>query len=336
MVTLKDIAEKADVSIMTVSKVLHDAPDISTETKARVSALAQQMGYVPNTMARSLRSRTTKLFGLAIPTITHPGFIRLVLALEEKAFDAGYDLLITHTLGLPEREEAVIRRLLARRVDGIFIAPVYRFGNSAPAYREIQTRQVPTVILGHRAPFCSQFCGVETDELTASIKLTQHLIGLGHRRIAFFAGPSLSPIAQERMEGYRHALRDAGLELDDRLIFEAGMTIEEGEKTAAAMLQESTQATAVLAVNDLVAIGAINAFTKAGRHVPNDLSVAGFGNFMVGEYFKVPLTTTSQPKYRLGTAAFEAMLNLLAGQVPGSKRLPSEPLVRQSVAAPPL
>src|SRR5262252_729498 len=126
MVRLKDIAERASVSVMTVSKALRDEPDVSVATKARLKLLAQQMGYVPDSTAQGLRTRTTKLFGLVISSMTDPIFARVVLAIEERAHEVGYDLLFVHSLNNVEREEACIRRLLSRRVDGLFVCPVYR------------------------------------------------------------------------------------------------------------------------------------------------------------------------------------------------------------------
>lgn len=335
MVRLKDIAERAGVSVMTVSKVLRDAPDISSATKTRVRLLAAEMGYVPDSMAQSLRTRTTRLFGLVISSTTNPIFARTLLALEEQAHELGYDLLLAHNLNLAEREEAVIRRFLARRIDGLFLSPVYRLNPEAPIYRELETRRIPTVILGPRAQFCEHFVNVETDDQEAARRITEHLLQLGHQRIAFLAGPATAPWAQDRLEGYRRALRDAQLECDDRLVFNAGVTIEEGGRAALQMLGESVNATAVLAVTDLAAIGAGNVFLNQGIRVPQDLSLAGFGNVLTSEYFRVPLTTVSQPKHSLGTAAMELMMKLLRGEPVQSRLLPTQLVIRSSTAAPP-
>jgi LacI family transcriptional regulator len=335
MIRLKDIAQQAGVSVMTVSKVLRDAPDISIKTKARIRQLARQMGYVPDSMAQGLRTRTTKLFGLVISAMTNPIFARVVMAIEERAQELGYELIITHSLNNPEREENCIRRLMARRVDGLFIFPAYRLEPSSPVYEEIRARKLPTVLLGHRAKFCSQFANVETDDVGASQTATRHLLELGHRKIAFLAGPSVCPWAQERFEGYRRALREAHLEVDDQMVFNAGSTIEEGEKAALQMLNELPGATAVQAVNDLVAIGAANTFLQQGIRIPQDLSVVGFGNVLISEHFRVPLTTIRQPKFRLGIAAMESMLKLLRNERPEVKRLPAEIIIRSSTAAAP-
>jgi LacI family transcriptional regulator len=334
MVRLKEIAQAAGVSVMTVSKALRDKPDLSAATKARIRQLADQMGYVPDISASGLRNRTTRLFGLVIPATTDPVYSRVMLALEQSAHELGYDLLLAHTLGKPEREDAVIRRLIARRVDGLFVSPVYRLEPRAPIYEELTRRQIPTVILGHRAPFCAPFINVETDDSSASGAATRHLLDLGHRRIAFLAGPMSSPWAAERLDGYRRAHRDAGVPLDDQLIFTAGSTLEDGEAAALRLIHENPGATAVQGVNDLVAIGAANTLLNQGLRIPRDLSVVGFGNILTAEYFRVPLTTIRRPKLRLGAVAMEQMLHLLRREPAASKRLPAELVIRASSGPP--
>ena len=334
MVRLKDIAAQAGVSVMTVSKALRGATDLSAQTKTRIKLLAQQMGYVPDSMAQGLRSRTTKLLGVVLPSVTNPMYVRTLSAIEEGAHEWGYDLILAHTLNIPEREEASIRRLLSRRVDGLLIMPVYRLGPSAPIYEELLQRQTPTVILGHRAPFCAQFSNVETDDVTGSYLITRHLLELGHKRIVFLSGPSAAPWAQERLEGYRRALREAQIEPDDRLVFSAGATIEEGEKAALQALHESVSMTALQAANDLVAMGAASVLLNQGVRIPDDLSLAGFGNIAMSEHFRVPLTTIRQPKLRLGAAAMDILQKLRHGERPESKRLPVEIIVRASTSPP--
>lgn len=334
MIRLKDIAQRAGVSIMTVSKVLRDAPDISPATKARVRQLSEQMGYMPDSIAQGLRNRTTKLFGLVISATTNPIFARVAMAIEEKAYELGYDVIVSQSMNIAEREEHVVRRLLSRRVDGLFINPVYRLDPTAAIYEELLRRATPTVILGHRAAFCDRFVNVETDDIVASYSATKHLLELGHKRIAFFSGAPAAPSSHERLEGYRRALREANIEPDDSLIFNAGSTTEEGETAALQMLNEAPKATAVQTANDLVAIGAATVFLKQGIRIPEDLSIVGFGNILVSEYFRIPLTTIRQPKLRLGVAAMDSMARLIRGERPDNKRLPAELIVRQSSAKP--
>lgn len=334
MVRLKDIAQITGVSVMTVSKALRDAPDVSEATKAKIKSLAAQMGYVPDSSAQGLRTKTTKLFGLVIPSSTNPIYARVVFAIEERAFELGYDVLIAQTLNMAEREEACMRRLLSRRVDGLFITPVYRFEAEARIYREIVARKTPTVLLGPPAPFCKNFISIEIEEIAASYNVTRHLISLGHKKIAYFTGPPAAPWAHERFEGYRRAHREAGLEVDDKLVFAAGSTLEDGTKAGLQMLNEGCHPTAVQTVSDLVAIGCAETLLHQGLKIPGDISVAGFGNILAAEFYRVPLTTVSQPKYRLGLAAVETMMNLIRGEKTASRRLPAELILRQSTAAP--
>jgi LacI family transcriptional regulator, galactose operon repressor len=334
MVRLVDIAKRVGVSVMTVSKALRDKPDVSAQTKARIQQLAREMGYVPDTSAQGLRTRTSKLFGLVIPSITNPIFARMIYAIEARAHELGYDLLLTHTSNQVEREAVCIRRLLARRVDGFFISPVYRMESDAPIYRELQASQTPVVLLGSPAAFCSQFVSVQPEELNGSFAATQHLLDLGHRRIAYFTGPLPAIWAQERYEGYRRAHRAAGMEVNDDLVFHAGSTIEGGAKAALQFANEKCDATAIQAVNDLVAVGCANTLLQQGVRFPQDLSLVGFGNVLTAEHFRVPLTTLRQPKFRLGIAAMDTMLQLLRGEPVENKRLPGELVIRESTTAP--
>jgi DNA-binding LacI/PurR family transcriptional regulator len=334
MVRLKDIAQLIGVSVMTVSKALRDEPDVSAATKAKIKKLAADMGYVPDSSAQGLRTKTTKLFGLVIPATTNPIYARIVFAIEERAHELGYDLLLAQTLNQPEREDACLRRLLSRRVDGLFITPVYRFEAEARIYQEIVTRNIPTVLLGAPAPFCKNFLAIEIEELVASYNVTKHLLGLGHKKIAYLTGPPAAPWAHERFEGYRRALREAGIEVDDKLIFQSGNTIEDGTRAALQMLNEGVHPTAIQAVSDLVAIGCADTLMQQGVKIPDDISVAGFGNVLAAEYFRVPLTTVRQPKYRLGIAAIETMMKLIRGEKFALKRLAAELEVRKSTAPP--
>lgn len=330
MVRLKDIAERANVSLMTVSKALRDAKDISVKTKAKIRQLALEMGYVPDAMAQSLRTRCSRLLGLLISSATNPIFARTLMAIEEWSFQLGYELLVSHSLNQPDREATCIRRMLSRRVDGMFIAPVYRFEQTAPIYEELKRQRTRVCILGNRAPFCGSFPAVEVDDETASKVLTEHLIELGHRRIAFFVGPQVSPPSASRLEGYKRALREARIEFDDRLIFSAGSTIDEGSKAATQFIDEKCNATAVQCVSDLVAVGAGNVFLDQGIKIPQDLSLTGFGNILTSEHFRVPLTTARQPKFRLGAQGMEVMQAMLRQEQVTNRLLSAEMVVRRS------
>lgn len=330
MVRLKDIALRAGVSVMTVSKVMRDAPDISAATKVRVKQLAVEMGYVPDSLAQGLRTRSTRTIGLVISTVTNPLYARAIVAIEEQAHELGYEVILAHTLNDPAREETVIRRLISRRVEGLIISPVYRLAPSAAVYQDLLASKIGVVIWGHKAPFCAGFPSVETEDLLGAYAATQHLLALGHRRIAYLSGPNVAPWNQERLDGYRRALRENQVELDENLIFSAGTSIEDGEKAALQMLNEGTQPTAVQACNDMVAIGAASLLLRQGLKIPEDISVIGFGNILLCEHFHVPLTTVHQPKFRIGAAAMDTMRHLLKHLPVDSKRLPTNLHLRES------
>jgi DNA-binding LacI/PurR family transcriptional regulator len=336
MVRLKDIALQAGVSVMTVSKALRDAPDVSAATKVRIRDLAKQVGYVPDSAAQGLRTRSTRLLGLVVSSLTNPIFARIVLAIEERAHELGYDLILAHTHNQADRESACIQKLLARRVEGLIISPVYRLAAEDRVYRELLSSGTPTVILGHTAPFCSAFVNVACDDNAAAYAATKHLLGDGHKRIAFFAGPPVTPWTRERFEGYRRALRESNLEVDDRLVFQAGRAIEDGAKAALQMLNEGEVPTAIQCVNDMVAVGAIETLLQQGYRVPEDVSVCGFGNILLSQHFRVPLTTVRQPKFHLGQAAMDMLMQSLKGQRPEPRRVPAEVIIRDSTGPAPV
>ncbi len=332
MVRLKDIAEKAGVSIMTVSKALNDAPDISAKTKIRIRTIAEQLGYVPDVLARGLRSRKTRLIGLIISASTNPYFARVVMGIEDKAYEQGYDLLLAHNYNKIEREEKVIQRFINRRVECLFISPVYRLEPVSEVYDELLLSKIPTIILGHCAPFCSQFVSISTDDLYCSYLATKHLLELGHRKIAFFSGPSVAPWSRERLKGYIQAIKEFDIEPDEKLIFTSGSRIEDGYNTASQLISENIEFTAIQSVNDLIAIGAINCLLKNNYKIPQQVSVIGFGDILLSEHFKIPLTTINQPKYRIGIAAIETMNAMLQGKNVSSQRIKGELVIRESTA----
>lgn len=321
---------------MTVSKALRDAPDISQQTKQKIKKIADELGYVPNFMARSLRNRKTLILGLVISSVTNPFFSRVIMAVEEKAFETGYDLLLAQTYNSIEREEKILTRLMARNVDGILISPVYRLEPVSKVYDELFEKNIPTVLLGHPADFCQKFPAVVSNDLELSYNATKYLLSLGHRRIAFFASHGFHPWSTYRLNGYTRALNEAGIEIDERLILAVGSKIEDGYAAAEQIISEGVEFTAIQAVNDLVAIGAMNCLFKKGIKVPEKVSIVGFGNILISENCRVPLTTINQPKYRLGSAAFDMLILKMLGKTVESKSLDGELIIRESTTTAPL
>jgi DNA-binding LacI/PurR family transcriptional regulator len=335
MVRLKDIAASVGVSVMTVSKALRDAPDVSSATRSRIQAVARQLGYVPDSTAQGLRTRKTRLLGLLVPACADPVHAESIAAIEQRAHELGFDLLLAQSLSQPEREELCIRKFLSRRVDGLLLVPAEQIATEVRIYQELLARRVPAVLLGHPPPFCSQFPVVAAAEAAGSQAATAHLLESGHRRIAFFAGPPGAGWAQQRFAGYRSGLRQYGLDVDDRLVFQAGRTVEEGARATEQMLDEGVDATAVQASTDLVAIGCIGDLIARGYRVPHDFSVTGFGDIPLARHFQIPLTTVSQPMARLGTCAVAALSQLMRQTPPTLYALPAPLVVRQSTGIPP-
>jgi LacI family transcriptional regulator len=334
VIRLKDIAQQANVSIMTVSKVMHDAADISASTKVRIRKLADEMGYVPDSAARGLRSRKSFLFGVVVPSMTNPIFARTIVAIEERANELGYEMILAHSLNDADREEKIIKRLLSRRVDGLFITPTYRMSPQAPIFSELKRQKSPTVILGHTSEFCDQFTNVYSDDESASKRMTHHLIKSGHRKIIYLTGAPFSPSAKLKLEGYKKALRESQIEIDDQLIFNGGSTIDEGRNAGAQILAEAPNYTAIQGANDLVTIGAASTLMDSGLRIPEDVSAVGFGNILTAEYFRTPLTTVKQPKRRLGEAAMKLMEKALKGETIQSIELQADIVIRESSGAP--
>lgn len=334
MARLTDIAKIAGVSVMTVSKALRNAPDISPHTKQKIKKIAEELGYVPNFMARSLRSRKTLLIGLVISSVTNPFFSRVIMAVEEKSFETGYDLLLAQTYNSIEREEKILKRLMARHVDGILISPVYRLETKSEVYDELLVKNIPLVLLGHPSDFCQRFPYVSANDYELSYMATKHLISLGHKRIAFLASHGFYPWSSNRLNGYIKALHESNIEVDERLILAIGSRIEDGFQAAEQIVSEGVEFTAIQAVNDLVAIGAMNYLISKGIKVPEQVSIVGFGNILMSETCSVPLTTINQPKYRLGAAGFDLLLTKMLGKDVESKMLEGELIIRKSSAPP--
>jgi DNA-binding LacI/PurR family transcriptional regulator len=334
MVRLVDIARQAGVSAMTVSRVLRDSPEISAVTKARIRAIADRLGYLPDISARGLRTRTTRLLGALVPSLSDPSQARLVQALEDRVHNLGYDLLLGQSANQPDREDLSLRRFIARRVDGVFLTPVYRPVPRTHTYDELRHRGVRVVLLGPMAVGTESFAQVECLDEAATHQATTYLLSLGHQRIAFLSGPVHSPTAQARVRGYRRALSNAGIDPDDRLVFHAGSTADDGARAASQLLDENPGATALQAVNDSVALGAAQFLLGQGLTIPGDIAVVGFGDIPAAEFFRVPLTTLRPPHQNLAAAAVEVMLKLVKGEAAAARRFPVELVLRASTGPP--
>jgi DNA-binding LacI/PurR family transcriptional regulator len=330
-VSIKDIARVAGVSYSTVSRALNDSPQVNPQTKARVRRVAAEMGYLPSAVARSLVTRRSKTIGVVVTTITDLFFAEVIHGIEEAAFEHGHSVVLANSREQPQRELQAIRTLLEKRVDGIILVSgcstkEQRFGE--------QIQETPLVVVNN---VHQEHVGysVEVDNVSGGEKATQHLLDLGHRRIAYISGPLIEWDAVERQQGYERALRSYGLDVDPSLIVRGGKRPNTAIEAAKQLLDLPSPPTALFCYNDATALGAMRAIRAAGLSVPKDISIIGFDDIDLAAYFEPPLTTVAQPKRRMAEIAVGMIIDMVEGRVPvESCVLPSHLVIRESTAAP--
>lgn len=328
-VSIKDIARAANVSYSTVSRALNDSPRVKAETKAQIARIASEMGYLPSAVARSLVTRRTCTLGAVVTTITDLFYAEVIHAIEETALSLKYSLILANSGGEPERELAAIQALRERRVDGIILISSCCARQGLSAEIELDT---PVVIINNAYQEHIGY-SVETDNAAGGRAATQHLIELGHTRIAHIAGPEREWDAVERQAGYEQALQAAGLPLDPNLIVRGDSRPQGGIQAMKQLLALPSRPTALFCYNDTTALGAMRSARAAGLRIPEELSVVGFDDIDLAPFFEPPLTTVAQPKRRMGEMAVQMLLELLAGRPVVDQVLPNELIVRGSTMA---
>ena len=327
-VTRNDVAVVAGVAPSTVSYVINNGPrSVSVQARQQVLRAIAKLGYHPSDVARSLRTRRTQTIGLVIPDITNPYYGEIAQAVEEVSFEHGYTVILAHSSHLPVRELRYSQVLRSKQVDGAIFLPV------TPDLEPLQTLQragIAVVVLERLVP---GYTCIVADEHCAGLLATRHLLELGHRRIGciVLTGDSTSSVA--RAEGYRAALLDAGIRSDQDLVIECDYGYRGGEMAAHRFLRLPKRPTAIVAHNDLMAIGAMKAISEAGLKVPTDISVVGFDDIAAASYVQPPLTTIAFPKRQMGKEAIEMLLNLLRSEqrtAPQTVKLAVELVVRGS------
>ena len=330
-VRLRDIAERAGVSVNTVSRALTGKRDINAKTRERVRALAEELGYMPNMLARSLLRGSTRTIGLVVTDCTNPFYAGLIRAVENTLSSEGFGLLLATSNEDVDKERAALAMLRERRVDGLLLTPV---DVAADHLRALLEADVPIVLLGRRpAGYEGPFVG--TDNVTGARLVVRYLIALGHRRIAHLSRSHTASSADERVAGYRIALREAGLPAPRGLVHRRAATIEGGRQGAAWLAGLRPRPTALFTYNDAQAVGAMLGLRDAGVEVPGGCTVAGFDNIELAELVRPALTTVAQPIHDIGRLGAQMLIDRLAHQVPGGTMLLAPRLVmRESSAAP--
>ena len=308
--TLKDVARLARVHPGTASRALNVETRalVNGETAERVLAAAEQLGYRPNPIARGLKTSRSYTVGVLIPDLTNPLFPPIVRGIQDRLEEAAYTPLIANTDNDPDRELADFEAMRARRVDGLITATARRDHRLPAAFDDLD---FPVVLVNRRLEDGVRPSVVGDDRNGVRLAVA-HLVALGHRRIAHLAGPQELSTGNLRMEGYMDSMRAAGIEPDPELVMVSDAFVEsEGERLCNELLDRQAEVTAIVAGNDLMALGCYDAFIARGIECPAQISVVGFNDMPFAAWFNPPLTTVRLPHYEIGTRAAELLLERL-------------------------
>ncbi len=329
------MAASLNLSVMAVSKALRDAPDISVSTKARVQAEARRRHYIPNRAAQNLRLRRSGLLGVVVPQINHTYYSHLVWGMERQAEAVGLQILLGASLDRAENEMREVQKLISRQVEALLLVPAVRWQHRLATLELLRASAVPTVLLDAYPAGAENFPNVSwvvCDDQHGGQLATEHLLELGHREILFLAGPNGSSSSAGRFSGYQRALSAGAIPYSDSRVFLADKDIDSGRKAMSQALSEKVSFTAVVAFNDSVAIGAATTLFQQGFRIPEEVSIVGFGDGLLAENFRVPLTTVRVPQIEMGEAAVRLALELEKGARTQPRQLPVEITVRASTA----
>ena len=333
--TLRDVAEMAGVHAATASRALNPRTRrlVNADTAKRVLRAAESLGYQPNPIARSLKTARSNTIGLVIPDLTNPLFPPIVRGIEDVLGPAGFSAWIVNTDNDPEREKAQIESLRSRQVEGLIVATA-RLDH--PLLQKLNDQGVKMVLVNRRVEG-AEIASVTADDPTGVALAVQHLADLGHRRIAHLAGPESTSTGLVRSRAFRHAVRDHGLDHDPALVVGCDYwTEEEGARALRTLLDRGTDFTAVVAGNDLIALGCYDVFAERDISCPDDMSVVGFNDMPFLDKLRPPLTTVRVPHYDIGVEAARMLLETIEepDRHPRSVLLPLSLVVRQSTAPP--
>ena len=331
MSTIADVAARAGVSMMTVSRVINRSGYASPNTRARVEEAIAELGYVPNAVARHLRSKRTKTIALVVSDITNPFFTTIARGVEDVASPRGYAVMFANT-DENEREEIEYLQMLAQRqIDGVLLVPA---GNSAEPFRLLSSQKIPVVVIDRRVPI-RKLDEVRCDSEDGAYRLVRHLLDLGHRKIAAITGTRHISTSTDRVAGYERAMREAGLPPGP--VMYDSYRLDGGYRRAKQLVEGDERPTAILATNNFLAFGALRALREAGLHVPDDISLVTFDDLPVEWHDDPFLTCLAQPAYELGRRAAQLLLEQLETGAKSKRQvivLPGELIVRRSSGPP--
>lgn len=328
MATIREVAETAGVSYATVSHVINNTRLVSKETRERVLAAMEALQYRPNALARSLRQGKTHTLGLVLPDSANPFFAEISRSIEDEAFKKGYSVFLCNTELDTERELFYVDVLSKKQVDGIIFVAA---GDQADSLEFLVGRSMPVVMVDRSVPNVD-VDAVLTDNKLGGYLATKHLLDLGHTRIGCISGPSSITPSAERIIGYRKALEEAGVEYREDLVIRGDYHAQSGMAITHAFLKMNPRPTAIFALNDLMALGALRAAAEAGCSVPKDLAIVGYDDLELAQYTNPPLTTIAQPKKEIGVQAVHLLVDRMSDRDRSPSRLvlPPELIVRRS------
>lgn len=329
MTTIHDVARRAGVSSVTVSRVLNGANNVNAGTRARVEQAIKDLGYLPNLAARSLRSRQTSTIALIVPDITNAFWTTVARGVEDAAQAEGYSVLLGNSDESLTKQTGYMNAVLQQRVDGVIIAP---YDSDPRNLRPFSALKTPVVILDRRVDGWKGDT-VRSDSVSGAFALTQHLLSLGHRKIAIISGPPTTSTADERVAGYCLALEAAGIPLDLRLIRRGEYRARSGRDMAETLFAEHLDPTAVIAANNALALGILEALQQRGLKVPRDVALVAFDDLPDLARFFPFLTVVVQPAYDMGLNAAQLLLSRISADIPIAPRqvvLPSRLMLRYS------
>lgn len=330
LATIEDVAAIAGVSIATVSRAINEPTKVADETRRKVIEAVARTGYTTNAMARSLRMRRSNMILILAPDVGDPNFSNILVGLETEASKRGYGVLIGNTQNDASREADYLRFISSNQADGLILFTghlPYGFGQDGS-----EGRLPPMVAVNEPVPNANvPFVGV--DNFAGARIATEHLISQGHRRIAFVGRSSGREVNRLREEGYRKALASAGITVDPKLIIDGDGTTESGRAAAELMFVRDALPTAFFCVNDATALGVIISLNARRYDLPRQFSVMGFDDISFSSFVTPSLTTMKQPRHKIGEAAMEMLLQLLAGEEPKQPQvlMRAELIVRNSV-----
>ncbi|MEM1759682.1 MAG: LacI family DNA-binding transcriptional regulator [Thermofilaceae archaeon] len=316
-VTLRDVAERAGVSINTASRALTNKPEISPETKRKVLLAAQELGYRPNRIARALRSQKTHTIGVVVGDIANPYFSTLVRGVEKVSRTYEYSVILQETDENAEREKKALETVLAAQVDGVLLTPTQQDTCSVKMLLESGT----LFILMSRYFRDLETNYVVMDDYRGGFIATEYLIHRGYRRIAILGGPMHLSSGYERYAGYLEAHRTYGIEVHKDLVVTGCLTMDDGYCAALRLLKRRDTSEAIFAFSDFVALGVYRAAYESGLRIPQDLAVIGFDNTSLGLCLNPPLTSVGKNPEELGKRAAFALVKMLKGKASGPVKL---------------